>query len=227
MNFELLVNNSFESKKDYIYRVIRKNIIDFNLKPGEAISENEIANTFETSRTPIRETFTKLANEELIEIYPQKGTFVSLIDIKRSQEAKFMRVNLEMEIMKLACTEFPDEILFQLESNINQQEFCIMKKNYITIFDLDNEMHELIYKGCKKERIWSAIRFISGDYDRIRTLRLSSNPDWDTIIEDHKAIIKSIKEKNVDQGLNIIKEHLTQIDNDVILLKEKYPEYFK
>ncbi|ADL68504.1 transcriptional regulator, GntR family [Thermoanaerobacterium thermosaccharolyticum DSM 571] len=227
MGLELLENNTYESKKDYIYRMIRKNIIDINLKPGEVISENDIANAFETSRTPIREAFTRLANEELIEIYPQKGTFVSLIDIKRAQEAKFMRVNLEKEIVRQACREFPDDILFQLEANINQQEFCVMKENYITIFDLDNEMHELIYRGCKMDRIWSAIRFISGDYDRIRTLRLSSDTDWNAIIDDHKQLIKAIKDKDEERGLKIISDHLTMIDRDVILLKEKYPEYFK
>lgn len=227
MKLEFLKIKSWESIRDYTYREIRKNIIDLNLKPGEAISENEIANTLNVSRTPIRETFAKLVGEELVEIYPQKGTFVSLIDLKRVQEAQFMRLNLEKAVIKLACQGFPKDVLFQLEANLNQQEFCLSKRSYIVIFDLDNELHELIFKGCGKERVWSAIRLMNGDFDRIRTLRLLSNVNWDEIISQHRTIIKAIKEKDIDLGLKIMHEHLTQVDVDQMVLKGEYPMYFK
>mgnify|MGYP000860837837 CR=1 FL=1 len=227
MNVELLEKNSSESIGDYTYRTVRKNIIDLNLKPGEAITENEIANILNISRTPIRETFAKLVREELVEIYPQKGTFVSLIDLERVEEAKFMRLNLERAAMKLACKDFPDDVLFDLESNFNQQEFCLSKKNYILIFDLDNEMHRLIFKGCSKERVWSSIHYLNGDFDRLRVLRLSSNLDWNKIISHHRNIIKAIKEKNCELGIKTMEEHLTLVDSDKKELKGKYPEYFR
>lgn len=227
MKLDLLDKSIYVTRKEYIYRMIRKNIMDINLKPGEAISENELAIIFETSRTPIREALSRLSDEGLIEIYPQKGTFVSLIDLNRLQEAKFMRINLEREIIKQACTSFPEDMLFNVMTNINQQEYFMNKRNYIKLFDLDNEMHEFIYIGCKKKRIWSAIRFISGDYDRIRTLRLLGNPDWEEIIEGHKEIANAIREKKRDKGIEKIIEHLTMIDNDVKYLENKYPSYFK
>jgi len=83
MKLELFEKDHSESIKCYIYRVLRNNIIDLNLRPGEIISENEIANTLSVSRTPTREAFSKLASEELLEVYPQKGTKVSYIDLKR------------------------------------------------------------------------------------------------------------------------------------------------
>ena len=78
MKIELLEKNSYETIKNYTYRVLRSNIIDLNLKPGESISENEIANNLNVSRTPVREAFSLLVSEQLLEIYPQKGTQVFL-----------------------------------------------------------------------------------------------------------------------------------------------------
>jgi GntR family transcriptional regulator, rspAB operon transcriptional repressor len=227
MELVLFEKKSTESVKDYTYMILRNNIIELNLKPGQIISENEIAKILNVSRTPIREAFAKLVSEDLLEIYPQKGTMVSLIDLNRVEEARFMRANLEQAVMKLACEEFPEDYLFQLEFNLNQQEFCMAKKNYTGAFELDNELHKLIFKGCKKERIWNAIYFMNADFDRIRTLNLISGMNMDIIIEQHKAIVNAIKTKNSELGMKIVNEHLTKVNDDKKILVNQYPTYFK
>ena len=58
---------------DSIYAHLRNEIISLRLKPGEMIYENEVASNFGVSRTPVREAFRLLVNEEFIEILPQKG----------------------------------------------------------------------------------------------------------------------------------------------------------
>lgn len=72
-----------ESTKQYLYRNLRKNIIYNRLKPGDFISEKNIAEVFAVSRTPIREAIGILVGEELLEVYPQRGTYVSKINMKR------------------------------------------------------------------------------------------------------------------------------------------------
>lgn len=227
MKLETIEKKSSESIKGYAYRVLRNNIVDLNLKPGEIISENEIANNLNVSRTPVREAFAKLVSEELLEIYPQKGTQVSYIDLKRVEEARFMRLKLEQEVVKLACEDFPEDYLFQLESNVNQQKFCMSKKNYIAAFDLDNSFHELIFKGCNKERIWNAIHFMNGDFDRIRALNLISSMNMDIVFAQHKGIIDAIKAKDSELGVKIVCDHLTKVNDDKMILIDEYPAYFK
>ena len=207
--------------------VLRNNIVDLNLKPGETISENEIANILNVSRTPVREAFAKLVSEELLEVYPQKGTQVSYIDLKRVEEARFMRLKLEEAVVKLACEDFSDNYLFELESNINQQEFCMAKKNYIAAFELDNSLHELIFKGCGKERIWNAIHFMNGDFDRVRALNVITSMNMDIVLVQHKGIINAIKAKDSELGVKLICEHLTKVNDDKIILTSEYPSYFK
>ena len=69
-----------ESNREYACRVLRMNIMTFRLKPGEPLSEIEIAKLFQMSRTPVHEAITTLHNDWLIEIFPQRGTQVSRID---------------------------------------------------------------------------------------------------------------------------------------------------
>ncbi|MBX4261356.1 GntR family transcriptional regulator [Clostridium estertheticum] len=227
MKIELLEKNSYETIKNYTYRVLRSNIIDLNLKPGESISENEIANNLNVSRTPVREAFSLLVSEQLLEIYPQKGTQVSYIDLKRVEDARFMRLKLEQAVIELACEDFQESYLFDLESNINQQQFCVLKKNYTAAFNLDNSFHELIFKGCKKERIFNAIHFMNGDFDRIRALNLISSMNMDLVVAQHKGIIDAIKAKDSELGIKIVGEHLSKVNDDKMILLREYPEYFK
>ncbi|MBW9172217.1 GntR family transcriptional regulator [Clostridium estertheticum] len=227
MKIELLEKNSYETIKNYTYRVLRSNIIDLNLKPGESISENEIANNLNVSRTPVREAFSLLVSEQLLEIYPQKGTQVSYIDLKRVEDARFMRLKLEQAVIELACEDFQESYLFDLESNINQQQFCVLKKNYTAAFNLDNSFHELIFKGCKKERIFNAIHFMNGDFDRIRALNLISSMNMDLVVAQHKGIIDAIKAKDSELGIKIVGEHLSKVNDDKMILLREYPGYFK
>ena len=227
MEIQLFEKKPSESIKDYTYTVLRKNIIDLNLRPGQIISENEIATSLNVSRTPIREAFARLVSEELLEIYPQKGTQVSYIDLNRVEEARFMRLKLEEAVVKLACEEFSEKSLFDLDATINQQEFYITNKNYIAAFDLDNSFHELIFKGCFKERIWNAIHFMNADFDRIRALSLMSSMNMDIVLNQHKGIIIAIKAKDSKLGVKVVYDHLTKVNDDKMILIDQYPMYFK
>ncbi len=79
---EILPKNKRETAREYVTRVLKYNIVNLNLKPGQAISENEIAELLGVSRTPVREAFLELAKASIVEVYPQKGTYISLIDME-------------------------------------------------------------------------------------------------------------------------------------------------
>ena len=65
-----------------IYNQLKEEIIDLKIEPGALISENEISRRFEVSRTPVRDVFLRLCNDGLLEVLPQRGTKVSLIDME-------------------------------------------------------------------------------------------------------------------------------------------------
>lgn len=213
--------------KDYVYNVLKENIMNLTIKPGTILRKKEIANEFEVSRTPIREAFVKLKEEGLIDVYPQRGTFVSYIDLDKIEEAKFMREALEPKIVELACEVLPQDIIFELETNLKVQEMSLNQNNYIKLFKYDNEFHRLLFSGCDKENIWKAIEQVSTHLNRMRILSLSADFNRSDVIHDHQNIIDSIKSKNIKESKNMMESHISRVKFDQKKLKKDFPSYFK
>ena len=225
------ISVTFEISKDStsrrIYNLLREEIINLDLAPGLSISEKEISEKFNVSRTPVREAFVRLSQEGLLNIYPQKGSFVSLIDLSSVEEARFMREHLERAVVRLACAEFPKEKMLKLEMNLKFQEMYMESHDYKKIFGADEEFHELIFAGCNKKNIWATISSVESDFQRIRLLRLTSKLRWDIVYSQHFDICNAIKNKKPDLAEKIMQEHLTMVNFDKDQLKQDFPEYFK
>ena len=187
-----------ETGKEYVYRVLKDNIMCLELKPGELISESELAKKLNVSRTPIREVLIKLKGEKLIEVKPQAGTYVSLIDWKIIKEAIFMRYNLEKEVLKEACEKFPESILMELEKCLFAQNLIKNRSdNLLEFHNLDKEFHRLLFEGVGKSNVWESISNISTNYNRMRLLA-EMKIDKDLLVDQHIIYLDIIKNKNKD-----------------------------
>lgn len=215
------------SAREYVYETLKKSIVLLSLKPGQSITEQEVAEKLSVSRTPVREAFIRLAQEGLLETYPQRGTVVSLIDLDRVDEARFMRRTLEKAILRLACDSFPQELAFELRANLALQEVCLEERNFLRLFELDEEFHRLIYRGCKKERIWDLIAQMNADFRRIRVLKLSLGIGVGEVVKQHREIAGAIFDRDVARVEELVETHLRQNDPDFERLRKEYPEYFK
>ena len=112
-----------ENNRDFAFRVIRENIINLEIKPGSMISEQDIADELKLSRTPVHEALQELARTKIVDIQPQRGSLVSLIDMKLVEEAVFMRSTIESAITEEACQIATEKDIQQLEENVNLQFF--------------------------------------------------------------------------------------------------------
>lgn len=227
MKFELVERLPQESTREYICRLLRTNIVNLNLPPGTSLSEQEIADFLNVSRTPVREAFIKLNQDNVVDIMPQKGTYVSLIDPEHVAEAKFLRECVEKEVIKLACVSFPGEESFKLQANLALQELCIAEQSYVRWFELDEEMHGTIFAGCKKAHIWSVIQQMNIHYNRVRMLNLAVGFDWPQLVEQHKELVRAIREKNVALAAKVIHLHLNKVTVDLQQLQADFGHYFK
>lgn len=88
---------------DQAYDRISQKIIKTIYKPGSKISEKAIESDLKIGRTPIREALLRLKQEQLIEVIPQSGTYISKIDLKSVLDARFVRTSIEQQVMKEAA----------------------------------------------------------------------------------------------------------------------------
>lgn len=210
-----------------IYYALREEIINLYLEPGTSISEKELSEKYSVSRTPVREALVRLAQEGLVNIYPQKGTVISLIDLSAVEEGRFLREHLERAVVKEACIDFSQENILALEMNLKLQKMYIENHDYKKLFEADEEFHKIIFEGCNKKRIWKSINDGSTEFQRIRVLRLAANSGWDNIYVQHKEIVNAIKNKNPENAEELMKRHLNMVIFDKNQIKESYPNYFK
>lgn len=213
--------------KDYVYEVLKKNIMELRLKPGISLKKEKIADKLHVSITPVREAFARLSEEGLVDIYPQRGTYVSYINLEKVEQAKFMREHLERAVVKLACSMISKEYLFKLQTNIKMQEIYAEEEDYIKIFELDNDFHKTLFEGCNKSDIWSSIQQVSTHLSRLRILSLAANFNRFDVIADHQNIVDALKEKDEELADSIMERHIGRIKFDTEKLKKEYPDYFQ
>ena len=104
-----------------IYSDLRGELVSLQRRPGEAISEAEIALSYGVSRTPVREAILKLSDEGLLEIFPQSGIFVSRIPIAALPEAIIIRKALEETTARLAAERATSSQILALRSMLERQ----------------------------------------------------------------------------------------------------------
>ena len=214
-----------ESARQYAYRILRRNILLLDMVPGEPISEKEIASSLKLSRTPIREALLDLCRERLVEIYPQRGTRVALMDARLVDQGRFLRETVELAILELACKTYTKEQIEELEQNIEEQKLEAQNNDLISFFLHDNEFHRLLYAACGKETVFDAIGFYFPHFTRERMLRIKMF-NLNELLCDHEQILEAIKKGDCRVAKMHLKQHLDHVMCDQQILLEAYPKYF-
>jgi DNA-binding GntR family transcriptional regulator len=226
MELEIFPQPEKTTVGEYIYEVIKKNIVRMKLEPGRRISENEISELLGVSRTPVREAFIKLSREGLLYILPQRGTYVSQIDLDQVEEARFIREVLESAVLKLATQGIPESALKKLDQNLDAQRECLVTKDLSRYFELDEAFHRTIFEGVNKLRTWVVIDQVNTQYKRVRMLSYTFDKMIDSLIEQHTQLVEAIRDKDEEKAQILIGNHLRKLIKEQSELKAKYPKYF-
>src|SRR5438477_6538020 len=108
-----------------VFERLRGMIISLELPPGSPLSRAALAEQFGVSSTPIRDALMRLDEEGLVEVFPQYATVVSRIDVRRAQQAHFLRQALELEIVRGLALKHEDALSTELNAMIaRQQQFA-------------------------------------------------------------------------------------------------------
>ncbi len=204
---EIIEREKNQPIHQWVYQVLRTNIIKLHMKPAQQISENEVAEALGISRTPVREAFIRLAEDGLIKITPQKRSTVSLIDLEQAREARFVRLALEKAVLREACGNMKAGDLAALDDNIRIQRDCRSEKAFDHMLLVDNDFHHIIFRACGKERSWHYLKKLDYNYDRLRTMVIPYSLDF--FIEEHGRIRDIVAGGNAALIDGIMDRHLT------------------
>lgn len=201
------------TSSEFVYRELKKEIMFLVLKPGQQINETETANRYNVSRTPIREAFRRLEIEGLIEIKPQSGTTVSLIDIDEISDILYIRERLELAILKdigrLSESQVVRLRIALLEEKALIEEDMDSVERSQRFLALDNALHETFFLLANKSSIWKRIAQDQPHYNRIRVLtNLYVNTDLQGLYEEHKQIVEHVIKMDLSGLEELYSKHI-------------------
>ena len=160
------------------------------LLPGQRISEAEIANSLEISRQPVREAFIKLSDDGLLEVRPQRGTFVRRISLQAVKDARFVREAIEADIVRLVAESRMPRLSPTCATQLSEQA-AVGANETSSFMRLDERFHETLAKAAGKPFAWSVIRDIKFQMDRVRYLSAQQFP-LGKLLDQHTEIVDAI-----------------------------------
>lgn len=220
--------NTSEDTRQYSYRVIKNYIISFSLLPGQKMNEQDFASALLVSRTPVHDSFLRLSREKLVDIIPQRGAFVSKLDIRRIENALWshsvLGTNALHSIFIKNIKKAELEILFQtlsplsdyLEQNLFSAFSSAIYHFYSQLYALAGDMH----------LIWESLEMTDGDFQRLLTLSAASPETAAKLLSDISTIADALLCRDCDTACQIYKMHLDGLAGTACTFRQLNPDYF-
>jgi len=217
-----------ETARDYALRVLKSNIVAMELVPGAMVSENELAAQMGLSRTPVREALMDLAKCRMVDVLPQRGSRIALIDYALVDEARFAREVLEVAILDLVCSLATERDIAQLRQNVRLQKMTQEPDMAGTpnMMELDDAFHRMLFAIAKKENTYEMLCGMTIHFDRVRHLALGVVKD-SKIIADHEAICEAVAQRDAGSAKEAMKAHLSRVKVDEEIIRSTYPQYIR
>jgi DNA-binding GntR family transcriptional regulator len=208
-----------------VFEQLRETIISLELAPGTVLSRAELAERFGVSQTPIRDALLRLGEEGLVDIFPQHATVVSRIDIPSARQAHFLRLALEMEIVRTLAGRADEALLAKLRSQVDVQAALAGSQAYREFIDADRAFHRLMYDAAGVPALHDLVRRLSGHVDRLRLLHLPTAGKARTIVRDHRRIVDALAAGDAEAAQAGLRDHLSGTLAKVDDIRARHPDY--
>ena len=188
------------SLRGKVYDRIREDILNGVYEEHEELKEATLGKMMEVSRTPVREALRQLELEGLVEIIPNKGARVTGITKKDIEDIYQIRYLLEGLSARWATEHVTEELIDKMEETLYLTEFHAKKGNYLQVFELDSQFHELMYEASGSKMLNHILSDFHMYVTRIRKTTLASDSRSKNSTEEHRAILEAIKARNADKA---------------------------
>ncbi len=217
---------------DTIYQTLRQEIMLLTLAPGALVSESEVCRRFGVSRTPVREVFKRLELEGLLEVRPQRGTFVSRIRLAPLNDLMFIREAVEIAALNELAEKIDARGLFKLRLHLMEQErlfeAALGRAEFVRAFlQADNMFHRTLYILVDRTGVWDFISTTRPHYNRFRILNDTLNPHvCEDILQRHRDIVDALETHDAQRLQELRRQPLYNSMENITRVVRAYPDYF-
>ncbi|MGI6021411.1 MAG: GntR family transcriptional regulator [Lachnospiraceae bacterium] len=212
-----IYNDSFEflPLREVVYLTLRRSILKEELKPGERLMENTIANKIGVSRTPVREAIRMLGQEGLVEMIPRKGARVASISRQDLNDVLEVRKSLEELAVRKACDNITDYELRELKIAGIKFKESIERHDQTEMAQSDAAFHDVIYRASKNKKLIDVLNNLSEQMYRYRLEYIKQADILASLVSEHNEIEAALKKRDGEKAASLILHHINEQQNAI------------
>ncbi|RYG13807.1 MAG: GntR family transcriptional regulator [Burkholderiales bacterium] len=214
------------STSNQVYAVLRQAIVNIDLPPGRTISEVEIASQMNVSRTPVRESFRRLAAEGLLKVVPQVGTVVTKMSTAEIMDALFIREAIECAAAERAIAA-PLPARQALHDLVLRQRAAVERGDVEEGLSKDEDVHRGLINLSGHPGAWEAVRQARAHMERVRRFAIPELQSNRKAADQHQLIASALVEGDTAALVAHLRAHIRLIEGFVDGIAARYPEYFE
>ncbi|SFL21913.1 GntR family transcriptional regulator [Halanaerobium salsuginis] len=221
-NLSAIDSYSYEPLRKQVYKVLREAILTGELMIGEKITEMEIAEELSVSRTPVREAFRMLEQEELINIIPQQGVFIAGIETSKEIDDIFqVRAELEGLAAYLAARNIDEKQKELLQEYVIELEDCIEHNDHRGCIRVDVAFHRIIKEASDNKWLEKFLDTLFEQATRFRRSSFSRAGRMQEFLAEHQELGEAIISGDPDRARRCAEDHIKAAWNSISSVFEK------
>lgn len=205
--------------RDLVFITLRKAILMGNLRPGDRLLEEHLADRMGVSRTPIREAIRKLELEGLVIMIPRCGARVASIDAGKVKDVLEVRGALDELAIRLACDHISEEQLQRLNEAKLRFETTTTGSSIASIariVDADIKFHDIIIEASGNEKLVQMMTNLSESIYRYRYECVKDSVIYDELIREHSEMYESIVSRDKERAAGAARLHIEKQQQVII-----------
>ncbi|MFA6844880.1 MAG: GntR family transcriptional regulator [Sphaerochaetaceae bacterium] len=196
-----------QSLADMVYENLKDQILNEEIKGGEKIAEEQLAEKLGVSRTPIREAIKRLSEYGLITLNPRTNAMVSIITNKEAIDICTVRLTLEELTIRTLC-KMANVDFTEIEDHANACLKAIDAGDQSTLFQEDSQFHIAMARATQNNILLSLLLKLDAQILKIRIAQSIKEEALKTYYDQHMQLIELIKEKQPEQACKLMKKHI-------------------
>jgi GntR family transcriptional regulator, rspAB operon transcriptional repressor len=209
-----------------VYGALHEAIVTGRILPGAALSENDLAQQLGVSRTPVHEAIARLAEEGLVEVRPQVGSFVTRLSLTTIREALFVREAIECAAIRLAASRCDAEVASRLLRNVGLQEAAVATGDVDEVRRLDEALHSALMELSGYPGAWSVVQAARAHLERLHHLSRLCLGGTQIAVPMHRRIVDAVIAGDADTADACMRLHLASNLDHAQTLRREAPELF-
>jgi DNA-binding GntR family transcriptional regulator len=198
------------------YVELRDRIVTLHLPPGTVLREDALMEEMGIGRTPLREAVKRLALENLVEVQPRRGTFVSAVDAADIQNITEVRAELEAYAAELAALRLDPETRAEAERLLSEIEELDGGGDQERLMRFDERIHRFTWEATHNPFLIQTLERYFTHSLRIWYLVLDRVPTLGHAVHDQTQLLEAILDRNGPHARTIMHEHVLAFQREIL-----------